>query len=655
MANEIVKNLHGHTTIKLTNVHTGEEKIIEDNNTITNYLDKLLNSAWPTIHPLGFRARGMFPWFTDSPVNFIKTLTQGVICFDKTIDEENEHNYLLPGNATCVACGTNANYTGEVTEYGSYNSAEYSFKDSGNEHYHEYVWDFATNQGNGKINSICLTTIAGGRVGGGTLNWNSDFYQTYSSTESTFAIGKNEGMTDREDSHLPYLPHPFNEGSLYGVKNDNVPGYSAFYPWYNLDNDEVIITNQTIASNGTIGNTSCYCIKKGHSYYDSRANSWDNTDSRYLYCNFFHTNESDYWSGIERPLILWKYHTKPKYWNIYSSYYKSGNTNAAFDEMFIEKKELKLPDNIINELKESYNNCRNQIYQAYRPAGKYIYTTCYYANRIFASDNYLYQVFKPYTVSEAGMLQWNTTEHIYVWKIPTDFTDSNEHPYKPEVIEVVNTSGVSMYIAENYIKDQTSIFVTDNYLFCWDINGHMWMYDFSTEEWKQIYKKNGEPCDYTIIDGKRFFPQRTWYDYKSNILFIAGSDVDSNDDNDDGIGGVLVIVKPLIQQAAYLNARGDHMIRTNYLQSFSHDMGWEVQGIYTHLKTSNKKMIFNLARLTGANYASSDSDRHYCQPFICSYNYSNPVLTTINNLPEEVEKTEDYTMKITYRISWDSQ
>ena len=101
--------------------------------------------------------------------------------------------------------------------------------------------------------------------------------------------------------------------------------------------------------------------------------------------------------------------------------------------------------------------------------------------------------------------------------------------------------------------------------------------------------------------------------------------------------------------------RGDHMIRTNYLQSFSRDMEWEIQGIYTHLKTSNKKMIFNLARLTGANYESSGSYGHYCQPFICSYNYSNPVLTTINNLPEEVEKTEDYTMKITYRISWDSQ
>ena len=40
------------------------------------------------------------------------------------------------------------------------------------------------------------------------------------------------------------------------------------------------------------------------------------------------------------------------------------------------------------------------------------------------------------------------------------------------------------------------------------------------------------------------------------------------------------------------------------------------------------------------------------QPNIISYNYINPVITTINNLPEEVEKTEDYTMKIIYRVSW---
>ena len=83
---------------------------------------------------------------------------------------------------------------------------------------------------------------------------------------------------------------------------------------------------------------------------------------------------------------------------------------------------------------------------------------------------------------------------------------------------------------------------------------------------------------------------------------------------------------------------------------------WSRQGCYTHLKTNNKKIIFNLARLTGVNYGSTDGRlKYYCQPFICSYNYSNPILTTINNLSEEIEKTEDYTMKITYRVSWDSQ
>lgn len=645
MASEIVKNLHGHTTIKLTNVHTGEEKIIEEDNTITDYVDALLNSAWPTIHPLGFRARGMFPWFMGNHVDFIKTLTQGLMCFDKRIDEERDYNYLMPGDATCVACGTNANYTGSVTEYGSYNSAESFLKNTADEHYYEYVWDFATNQGNGKINSICLTTIAGGRVGGGTAKWNDDFYQGYNrQTSTTFQIGKNEGMTDRGAEHLPYLPHPYSTGSLYNSTNDSIPGYSIFYPWYDLDNDELIVTNQSWCSSGwEYGSTSRYYIRKGNSSYSADANSW-NYSENYNYCKFFNSN----WSGIQRPLILWKYHTKPKYWNIYSSYYKSGNTNTAFDEMLIEKKELYLPDDIKQELADSYS-CRDEIYKRYVPAGKNLYTTCYYANRIFASDNYLYQVFKPYVLSETDGLQWHQGEHIYVWKIPTDFSKD------AEVIRVENTAGISMYISENYIKDQTSIFITDEYLFCWDVKGYMWMYTFLGEEWSQIKTKNGTNCSYGIINGKKFFPQRTFYDYRSNILFIAGAGYANEDNNDYGTGGNVIMVKPLLKQASVLNVRGDDMIRTDYLiynDAYYDNRNWCHQGCYTHLKTNNKKVIFNLARLTGVN---RENEPHYCQPFICSYNYSNPVLTTINNLSEEVEKTEDYTMKITYRISWDSQ
>ena len=140
----------------------------------------------------------------------------------------------------------------------------------------------------------------------------------------------------------------------------------------------------------------------------------------------------------------------------------------------------------------------------------------------------------------------------------------------------------------------------------------------------------------------------------SNILFIAGAGYADDDNNEIGTGGNVIIVKPLLKQAAILNVRGDDMIRTNYLTYNSNNTsdGWNAQGCYTHLKTNNKRVIFNLARLTGLNDSGSP---HYCQPFICSYNYSNPILTTINNLSEEVEKTEDYTMKITYRISWDSK
>ena len=75
-----------------------------------------------------------------------------------------------------------------------------------------------------------------------------------------------------------------------------------------------------------------------------------------------------------------------------------------------------------------------------------------------------------------------------------------------------------------------------------------------------------------------------------------------------------------------------------------------MRGIYTYVKSNNPKMIFNMMRICGYGY--TDRDQYANQPNIASYNYINPVITTINNLPEEVEKTEDYTMKITYRVSW---
>ena len=77
-----------------------------------------------------------------------------------------------------------------------------------------------------------------------------------------------------------------------------------------------------------------------------------------------------------------------------------------------------------------------------------------------------------------------------------------------------------------------------------------------------------------------------------------------------------------------------------------------MRGIYTYVKSNNPKMIFNMMRIGSYGIYAGDSDSYANQPNIASYNYINPVITTINNLPEEVEKTEDYTMKITYRVYW---
>ena len=137
--------MKGKTKIILTNVETGEQEIHEDNNLVTNALDKLINIEMAmnqtpntNILPIATKALG------------------GIMLFDDELTEDAD-NISFPVEAHLVGYAGQSVNTSDVNR-GSYNSAESGKTEDG----YVCVWDFGTSQCNGTIRSIARTSARAG-------------------------------------------------------------------------------------------------------------------------------------------------------------------------------------------------------------------------------------------------------------------------------------------------------------------------------------------------------------------------------------------------------------------------------------------------------------------------------------------------------------
>lgn len=155
--------IHGHTRIELRDVNTGEKKIVEDDNMVTNALAKMLRPAngWATV----FGSKRFYPKRTSYYMSMADVLLGGVLCFEN-IHEENGENYFKDPLNKLIAKASNYAYTGADVTQGSYNIEESGKQPDGSL---KKVWDFATNQGNGTIASVSLTNCYYGELGDGCL------------------------------------------------------------------------------------------------------------------------------------------------------------------------------------------------------------------------------------------------------------------------------------------------------------------------------------------------------------------------------------------------------------------------------------------------------------------------------------------------------
>lgn len=185
--------LKGHATIELTDVNTGEKQIIEEDNIVTNGLNKLMTSisgktplgaqkllrSYP-ISSSSLTAYPNFP-FKSYPTNVYKHFYGGLALFDGNI-EENVNNVYAPSDVNVIGTAINTSYSGENNAFGSYNEAESGAIDGGYKH----VWDFNTAQANGEIACACLTTIEGAGTAP-TEKFVSDIGGTFAMFSTTLA------------------------------------------------------------------------------------------------------------------------------------------------------------------------------------------------------------------------------------------------------------------------------------------------------------------------------------------------------------------------------------------------------------------------------------------------------------------------------------
>ena len=155
--------IKGKSKIELKNIKTGEVKIYENENMITDLFNIL-----------------------PSPMNFYSALSKfeypiwknvfgGILIFNKHIDENQSTIIPFGDNQPFASAGNNSNTT-ERTDRGSFNETESGIQSDGSV---KMVWDFATSQGNGTINALALTTAKGGMCGYGS---NENVTTTYKTT-----------------------------------------------------------------------------------------------------------------------------------------------------------------------------------------------------------------------------------------------------------------------------------------------------------------------------------------------------------------------------------------------------------------------------------------------------------------------------------------
>lgn len=164
--------LKGSAVIELTNVKTGETERYEEHNLVTKALEYLHTPIGQLKAPCDLADLGTEPAYSAN--------LGGIVLWDSVI-EENDTIVTKPHGVNMVGCAVcgQTNTTSSPCR-GSFNESESKLTTGSSERSMKFVYDFATNQANGTINSISLSSVQGGWNGFGGDSGCVDSCQYYS-------------------------------------------------------------------------------------------------------------------------------------------------------------------------------------------------------------------------------------------------------------------------------------------------------------------------------------------------------------------------------------------------------------------------------------------------------------------------------------------
>ena len=191
--------LHGHAKIELTNVKTGEKKIIEHDNMLTGWIRDMFTPHGVEGHNL---SQAQINASSQTTLEYTKEkLFRGVILFEDELSNSAD-DYCFPTGNKMAAHGDDQAYSGSDLTRGSFN-AELS---SSSATELVSVWDWTQERGNGTISALGLCNRWAGGIGSGQTTPDENLYFFPLFCLPMFS-GANSGTNEMKIQNAVWMSH----------------------------------------------------------------------------------------------------------------------------------------------------------------------------------------------------------------------------------------------------------------------------------------------------------------------------------------------------------------------------------------------------------------------------------------------------------------
>lgn len=208
--------LVGKTTIKLFDAKTGKlSDMVESSNMVTNAVSNIFSGALNSlivsdIYKLGSSNNLGNIFNIPDGYNLAKTFFGGVLVFSNSI--EADVNHIIPTAdeiKSFIGCGNQGSSITNNRFKGTFNANESVIEDD----YVTFVWDFSTEQCNGDIASICLTSDVGGNLGYGFSALDANYLGVLNYVRSD--MWKFDNSADYSSPNYPLMQSSFTTGNSH--------------------------------------------------------------------------------------------------------------------------------------------------------------------------------------------------------------------------------------------------------------------------------------------------------------------------------------------------------------------------------------------------------------------------------------------------------